>query len=135
MKSIYKKKVKNLIINILKRKAYEIIVFTRIIIEKLIKYSYINYDKKKKIIILENTKYKNIFCGYYDVSPFNPLNENLILIHATNLPTSYKNNISSSIDLGLYDLKKNKLQIFDNSSAWNWQQGCRLQWMDKNRIN
>ena len=134
MKSIYKKKVKNLIINILKRKAYEIIVFTRIIIEKLIKYSYINYDKKKKIIILENTKYKNIFCGYYDVSPFNPLNENLILIHATNLPTSYKNNISSSIDLGLYDLKKNKLQIFDNSSAWNWQQGCRLQWMDKNRI-
>ena len=74
--------------------------------------------------------YRNIFCGYYDVSPFCPLNSNLLIVHGTNYSEYSSPSINKKINILLYDLKSKKITLLDSTNAWNWQQGSRSQWLD-----
>lgn len=78
--------------------------------------------------------YRNVFCGYYDRSPFRPGNSNEILLHANSEPTALKPRYNSSTDLLLWDIKEKKIiKKIDSTRSWNWQQGARLFWLDSNR--
>lgn len=79
-------------------------------------------DSKK---IYQN--FTNIFFGYYDVSPFSPLNTSLICFQ------KQKRN-STKIDISLKNLKSGDSQTIDSSLAWNYQQGARLTWFDEESI-
>lgn len=78
--------------------------------------------------ILRSAQHQTFF-GYYDISPFS---NNGHLLLAQRAP---KGNISPHIHhpeltLGYYDLRDDKptFKPFGKTNAWNWQQGCRLQW-------
>lgn len=83
--------------------------------------------------IINIHSYRNTFFGYYDISPFNAIDDNLILFHANNAsPLRIPN--KTKTDIILYDLKDNKYKKIGETSAWNWQQGSRLTWLDNSKI-
>lgn len=71
--------------------------------------------------------------GYHDIKPFNKSNDNIILIHR--YP---KNTIGPKIDLPidicLWDHKNNIFNKISETTAWSWEQGSRLQWIDEENV-
>ena len=65
------------------------------------------------------------FFGYYDISPFEERGERLL---ACRLPSG---NPDLPLELGTFDLaaREPRFQEFASTSAWCWQQSCRLRWM------
>ncbi len=90
---------------------------------------FVNHSKIPYLVIKINN-YKNIFCGYYDVSPFCPNNSNLLIVHATNYSVYESPGTDKEIDILLYEIKEKKYTILGKTAAWNWQQGARCQWLD-----
>ena len=79
--------------------------------------------------------YRNTFCGYYDVSPFNPSYSSIIALHGNNVSMNRRINGKASTDILLFSTKNKKvLQKIDTTRAWNWQQGARLGWLDNTRV-
>ena len=78
---------------------------------------------------------RNIWCGYYDHSPFRPENENVVLVHATNWYAWRKPNPSHPAKLLLVDWCSNQVvEEVGTTYAWNWQQGARAHWLSKDVI-
>jgi hypothetical protein len=109
-------------------------------IKKIVKlvYQYINwliYKKEYKI----NSMYEleqlgkelnsESFFGYYDKSPQNTKNTHLIY-HSISYPTTKKQNPAIPIEIILQDKSTRDLLLRIPSVAYNWQQGCRLQWLN-----
>ena len=72
--------------------------------------------------------------GYHDIKPFGGLNNQFILLHKyplNNLGFLEKN---INIDICLWDYKNSKIYIIDETSAWSWEQGSRLQWISDKEI-
>ena len=93
-----------------------------------------NFILDNKIDIISSTpKEFDHSVGYHDIKPFNIKNDGHLLIHRypQNTIGSKKN---LSIDLCLWDHKKGFFEKIDESTAWSWEQGSRLQWLDENRI-
>jgi len=67
------------------------------------------------------------FFGYYDKSPEN--SQGLVLSHITGRSTKKLPSASDSIDLAVFD-GNNQLIVSLPVNAYNWQQGCRAQWLD-----
>ena len=98
------------------------------------KINYYIYSKKYKhlteLIINEyNFENKETFFGYYDHSPLNP-KQTHILFHASTLSTKKLPDPDYPIDIVLFSLKDNTAIKIAESSAYNWQQGSRLQWIN-----
>lgn len=89
-------------------------------------------DIRREFDLITVSGYRNLFFGYYDYSPFNPENSNLVVFHGNNL--NIGNPPTGSVDIILYDLVTKKFEIVGSTTAWNWQQGSRLCWLDSNRI-
>ena len=71
--------------------------------------------------------------GYHDIKPFNAENENLILLHR--YPRDLTNyNKKIKIDICLWDHKNDIMSELDETIAWSWEQGSRLQWLNKNEL-
>lgn len=71
--------------------------------------------------------------GYHDIKPFNKLNDNIILMHRYPKNTiGPKSNLP--IEIGLWDHKNNIFNKISETTAWSWEQGSRLQWLDKENI-
>lgn len=87
-----------------------------------------------QIEVLDTSPFKHMWCGYYDVTPFRPENPRQILVHCNNLANHVTPNIKHTTSLGVYDRDKRAIHIFDETRAWNWQQGSRLQWVNKDTI-
>lgn len=68
------------------------------------------------------------FFGYYDKCPWNT-DETKVLCHRASFIDHFPNP-SDEVELGTIDLKSNEFSTFDTTSAWNWQQGAQLQWID-----
>jgi hypothetical protein len=68
------------------------------------------------------------FFGYHDVTPFGPADR--LLLAAQRKAGVPGRAAGTPLALGYYDLaeKKTKFTAFATSTAWCWQQGCRLQW-------
>lgn len=71
---------------------------------------------------------KQVFFGYYDLSPFSNDERLLLAMHAPLENLSPKSH--SEVIIGYYELKKEKSTFIDfgETETWCWQQGCRLQW-------
>lgn len=70
---------------------------------------------------------KHHFFGYYDTCPWDKSN-NLLLA----LETDFVDHLSSSdedVIIGIVKKDYNKFNPISKTSAWNWQQGCMLQWL------
>jgi len=65
------------------------------------------------------------FWGYYDASP---LLQGNFMTHSFDKEICLKNRLSSEIDILINNEK------VSSSRAWNWQQGARLFWVNKNTI-
>lgn len=87
-----------------------------------------------EIAVVDLPCYKNIFCGYYDVTPFSPTNNDLLLVHATNYSADSLPDINKNVDIILLNSLTGKYELIDKTSAWNWQQGARCQWLNSNLI-
>jgi hypothetical protein len=68
------------------------------------------------------------FFGYYDKSPLNKSNEKLLAcksLFIDRLPTK-----NDTLEIGYFNWKKsNEFISIVTTKAWNWQQGCMLQWL------
>lgn len=72
----------------------------------------------------------HIYCGYYDVTPFNKDNSKLLALRVVGKNISpHDSNIKAEI--GYYNLDYAQFIKIAETTAWNWQQGCRLQWLSQ----
>ena len=88
----------------------------------------------KKFEINKNLKLERItplnkhhFFGYYDKSTWDSSGRYFL-----GLETDFIDHLPSKTDKAkiiLIDLKKNETKIIGETNAWNWQQGCMLQWL------
>lgn len=78
--------------------------------------------------------YENTFFGYYDVSPFCPNNNPLLLVHANNVKPNKTSSSHNYTSIGYVDLMNDQFIKVDETVAWNWQQGARLQWIDQDTL-
>ena len=76
------------------------------------------------------------FFGYYDKSPFDFVNQKLLSLRAAfmnQMPTK-----DDVLEIGYFDWRNsNEFVKLTETKAWNWQQGCMLQWVGpdfKNRL-
>jgi len=102
-------------------------------------FTYAIYNKTSR----QNTTYEILpqyisiksetFFGYYDKSPVNQKNSDIIF-HESIRPT-YKKPISKDpINVVIKSLVEPEKYIRLTTSAYNWQQGARAQWIDNERI-
>ena len=110
-------------------------------LRKLINYmQWIKNKKNYKIKInhkynlIELDEYKNTFFGYYDKTPFNSKNSNIIIFHANNYSSTKLPNPNIATDICMYNLKTKELKIIDTTYTWNWQQGARLHWLNEDEF-
>lgn len=73
------------------------------------------------------TDYDAIFFGYYDKSPINEKGK-LLICHAIS-QINRLNDFSLEADILVRNLNTETYDKIDSTSAYNWQQGCRLQWI------
>jgi hypothetical protein len=73
------------------------------------------------------------FFGYYDKSPINISNE-FIIFQSSSLDTSRLPSPKIPIDVVLYELKSNSIVARFKTYTYNWQQGCKLQWISNNEF-
>lgn len=66
----------------------------------------------------------SVFCGYYDLQPFKPCDPSQVLVHILDHKSS-----GNRLQLALYDSNSSTFSVFDESEAWNYQQGSRLHWL------
>lgn len=78
--------------------------------------------------------FKNCFFGYYDVSPFNPKNENFIVFLVNSQNPYFEPSKKHPGYIVLYNLENDDYSILTECYVWNWQQGNRLQWFNENEI-
>jgi len=73
------------------------------------------------------------FFGYYEKSPWSPSGRKMLACRA-----SFEDRAPEAqdiLELGVIDLAGNAgFTPFARTRAWNWQQGCMLQWLDENRV-
>lgn len=99
------------------------------------KANYIRYKKDYKFksnykVTKINYHDRESFFGYYDKSPIGEDNRYIIFQSS---PTSTKMlpDDNFPIELVLYDIVENIYTIIDKISAYNWQQGSKLMWLDE----
>ena len=97
-------------------------------------------DRKRASLVngvktLATDKRKNFFCGYYDHSPFKPDNESLILIHSVSQKSWLNPKPNNSVALQLLNWQTGEVvSTIAHTNAWNWQQGARALWLDKDKV-
>ena len=90
-------------------------------------------EKNRKILIKKCFKHSNAFFGYYDNVPVNESNKFLVA-HTTHQDTKKDFEDILSVDISLKNLVTGEEITVDKSSAFNWQIGTRLQWLNDNQF-
>ena len=71
--------------------------------------------------------------GYHDIKPFNKVNDKLIPLHRYPLNnTNQSNNLK--VDICLWNYQSSIVEKIDETNAWSWEQGSRLQWLNENEL-
>ncbi len=73
---------------------------------------------------------KHHFFGYYDKPPWNNTGEKMLALETNFIdrqPTE-----KDTAYIGLVESSTKKFKFIGKTNAWNWQQGCMLQWMPPN---
>lgn len=80
--------------------------------------------------IIKVPGYMNTWCGYYDHSPFQPQNPDVLLVHANNAAAWRVPNPKQKTDIILFNWKTQEtIDKLGSTFSWNWQQGARAQWI------
>ena len=79
------------------------------------------------------TKKSETFFGYYDKSPVN-LDNSYIIFHESKRATHKMPTSKEPVNIILKSLKEQNKFFRFTSSAYNWQQGSRIQWIDIERF-
>lgn len=93
----------------------------RFIIEKKYKNIYLN----EKVNFVNLPVKNNSFFGYYNILPFNNIGG---LLWCETSEKKTRGSKFSSLKIIYYNIHSKNKQVFAKSKAWNWQQGCMLQW-------
>lgn len=72
------------------------------------------------------------FFGYYDISPENFDGTKILVNRAPFIDKEPK--ISDKLEVGYIDVNTHAYIPIGMTEAWNFQEGCRLQWLDENRV-
>ena len=113
-----------------------LIQFFYIVCNRIVRYNKIRSkikSFKKTDISYFNYKAHDTFFGYYDKSPMNKSKTRLVF-HASSLKTYFKPNPHQKIKIIVQNLEDNSQKVIAKTSAYNWQQGSRLQWISDNEI-
>lgn len=84
------------------------------------------FTSNRNLIGLEEDAF-NSFFGFYDCTPFGPEN-NRVLYHRTADPIQPATR-SNALELCYFDIQSFSTKKFAETNTWNWQKGCRLQWL------
>lgn len=87
-----------------------------------------------KLKELNVPNYRNVFCGYYDVSPFNPECNDLMIVHANKISPFRRPSANDKTAIFLVNLSSLEFTLIGETTAWNWQQGARAQWLSDSLI-
>ena len=71
------------------------------------------------------------FGGYYDRPT---IHGDYVFTHRTTCDTSKKPQKDKDVEVSIYDMKHHKAIHVGNSSSYTWQQGCKTQWIDDDRL-
>lgn len=91
--------------------------------------------RKKEYFASPYQYWEGFFFGFHDVTPFS-FDETKLLANQNRLDLRMPLP-SDGLDVGYFDLEQGSIKDFhrvDTSYAWNYHKGCRLQWLDKNRM-
>lgn len=108
-------------------KAYNLVFYypgywvRRYVVERDFRSSYLS----SKMRLVEVPTRAISFFGYYNISPFNS-NGEMLWCETTEKRT--RGGQYSSADIIHFDPRSGKREIVSKTEAWNWQQGCMLQW-------
>jgi hypothetical protein len=96
-------------------------LFFRFILKKRFNNFYLNENCQIVNIPVKD----NSFFGYYNISPFNNKGE---LLWCETSENRIRGSKYSPIRIIYYNTFSNFKKVVSESIAWNWQQGCMLQW-------
>jgi hypothetical protein len=69
------------------------------------------------------------FFGYYNKTVWDKTGRYALANRATMMDANLKTDLE--VEVGFYDsAEPNVFHVCDKTSAWNWQMGCQLQWLD-----
>lgn len=71
------------------------------------------------------SKDKHFFFGYYNISPWNKSQNKILACNPKFINKHPKS--SDLLEIGYFE--NDKFIKIDKTNAWNWQQGCMLQWL------
>ena len=95
-----------------------------------------NYNLNQLVEIVSTTPSNyDHSVGFHDIRPFNKLNNNLVLLHRYPLKNlGFKKKENSLIEICLWNISKNSVEKIDDTDAWSWEQGSRLQWINDKEL-
>lgn len=82
--------------------------------------------KQARLVELPLHRYGNSFFGYYNRSPWNA-NGDILFQETTG--RRKRASLYERLELKVYRPSKNEVETIGETNAWNWQQGCMLQWL------
>ncbi len=96
-------------------------------------YRYIINFRWRRFKLKKNVSFVNIplninkssFFGYYNISPWN--NRGDILFYETSGKVK-RASLNAKLEIKIYKSNSNRVKSLSKTNAWNWQQGCMLQW-------
>jgi len=94
----------------------------------------VKYHSNFPATFIKVKDFKNSFFGYYDKTPFNPKDENLVLFHVNNYSIRKIPNPDVATGICIFDLKDKSFDVLDFTYSWNWQQGARLHWINSEEV-
>jgi len=114
-------------------------------VKKLIKNTYqrlsfLLHKKNEKLILKSGYKVRkvgdsgNTFFGYYDKSPISPCGKYIAFIETESDTSKKPSHANSIVRVVVKDLAEMTTVFQDEISAFNWQQGNRLHWIDSEQI-
>ena len=74
------------------------------------------------------------FFGYYDKSPLSQDGKYIIFHETDGIISHLPPDPKSAVKIMLFDTEKNRYERISETSAYNWQQGSKLQWLNSNEI-
>lgn len=83
--------------------------------------------------ILSDDKNESFF-GYYDKSPVNSSGKYIIFHETDGINTQTSSDPEKSLKIMIYDIEDRKYDPIAETSAYNWQQGSKMMWLDENRF-
>lgn len=92
----------------------------------------LNYDKVQEFNKVVNRTDDESFFGYYDKYPMNK--SGWVISNVTKYPTSSCVKKNSNISIILTNIFTKEEIFVGDSNSYNWQQGCRAQWLSNDLI-